>query len=111
MARLDIYVSQNEGYLWGYTMSVNGAPWGADGNYWTEELKTAKDADGVAWFLAWQLSQLMHNDVEDLIEHAIDHEADGELIRDDTLSFRAGPIVAASEHLKAWREGLKNGTA
>lgn len=38
MARLDITVWENDGYLYDYTMSVNGAPWGADSNYRTEDL-------------------------------------------------------------------------
>ena len=38
MATLNITVWENDGYLYDYTMSVNGAPWSADSNYRTEEL-------------------------------------------------------------------------
>lgn len=46
MARLNITLWTNEYDLWDYTMSVNGTPWGADGNYRTEELaiRAAKES-------------------------------------------------------------------
>lgn len=38
MAKLDIYVSQNEYDLWDYSIEVNDQPWGVGDNYRTEEL-------------------------------------------------------------------------
>lgn len=66
-------------------------------------MKTAKDADGVAWFLAWQLSQVLHDDIEELIEHAMDHSEEGDQLKSDTLSFRADPSEASRQALQKWR--------
>lgn len=37
MAKLDITVWQNDGYLYDYTVSVNDVPWSSRDNYLTEQ--------------------------------------------------------------------------